>query len=256
VSNKNYFIVIPAFNESATIREVVQKALHYSNNVVVVDDGSADDTISQLVDLPVIILANKVNKGKAASLMRGFNYALENNADAIISLDGDEQHDANDIPKLITAHEQQEELLIIGARLENNEEAPSNRLWANRFADFWVSWAASHQVRDSQSGFRLYPTKLLKKTGAAHGKYWGFVFETEIIINAARKGFYTSIIPIKSCYPEKRRESHYRPWRDITKTVLMIMWKIISRGLNIPGLIRSQSQAHKAKQHHKIFSKP
>ena len=245
---KNYFVVIPAFNESATIHDVAKKALQYSSHVIIVDDDSEDDTLEKLADLPVIILENKTNQGKAATLMRGFQYALANHAEAIITLDGDDQHNPNDIPKLIAAHERQGNHLIIGARLENNEEAPSNRLWANRFADFWVSWAAGHHVTDSQSGFRLYPTNLLKTTTAAHGRYWGFVFETEIIINAARKRFYTSIVPIKSCYPEKRRESHYRPWRDITKTVLMIFWKIVSCGLNIPGLIRSQRQAHLTKK--------
>lgn len=242
MSEKRYFIVIPAFNESETIRKVVQKTLRYSNNVIVVDDGSTDDTIMKVADLPITILQNHFNKGKAATLVRGFKYALAKKADAVISLDGDDQHDADDIPKLIAAQEQYENKLIIGGRLKNNEEAPSHRLWANRFADFWVSWAAGHYIQDSQSGFRCYPARILKTTHAAHGKYSGFVFETAIIINAARKNFQTNVIPIKSRYPKTRRTSHYQPWRDITKVVLMIMGKLMLRGLNIPGLIRSQRQ--------------
>lgn len=248
MNKKCYFIVIPAFNEGATIRRIVQKTLRYSDNIIVVDDGSVDDTIVQIADLPITILQNHNNKGKAATLMRGFKHALANGANAIISLDGDGQHDADNIPKLIAAHEQHQHKLIIGARLENNEAAPSNRLWANHVADFWVSWAAGHYVQDSQSGFRLYPAAVLKNTHAAHGKYSSFVFETAIIINAAHKGFTTNIIAIKSCYPKKRRKSHYRPWQDITKVVLMITVKLIARGLNIPGLIRSQQQAHRAKR--------
>ena len=252
MSQENYFVVIPAFNESATIREVAQKVLHYCQHVIIVDDGSNDDTLVKIKDLPVTVLHHERNLGKAASLMHGFSYALQHHADAIISMDGDAQHDADDIPKLIAKHEKNKNLLVIAARLENNAEAPSNRLWANRFADFWVSWAAGHLVIDSQSGFRLYPAKLLQETKAAHGKYWGFVFETEIIINAASKGFNTTIVPIRSCYPEQRRASHYRPWHDITKTVLMIFWKIISRGLNIPGLIRSQREAMLHRKNYKI----
>jgi len=248
VSQKRYFIVIPAFNEGETIRKVVRKTLRYSDNIIVVDDGSADDTIMKIADLPITILQNPINKGKAATLMRGFQHALTNKADAIISLDGDEQHDANDIPKLIAAHEKSENKLIIGARLENNKEAPGHRLWANRFADFWVSWTAGHYVQDSQSGFRLYPATLLRSTHMAYSKYWGFVFETAMIIKAARQGFKTDVISIKSCYPKKRRKSHYRPWRDITKVVLMITGNLISRGLNIPGLIRSQRQARATKK--------
>ena len=199
---------------------MTEQALHHCKHVIVVDDGSSDNTLETLQGLPVIVLHNDCNSGKAAALDRGFSYALQHHADAIISMDGDAQHDANDIPKLIAAHQENKNLLVIAARLKNNEEAPGNRLWANRFADFWVSWAAGHLVIDSQSGFRLYPAKLLKKTRAAHGKYWGFVFETEIIINAARQGFNTTIVPIKSCYPEKRRASHYHPWRDITKNCI------------------------------------
>ncbi len=256
MKQENYFVVIPAFNESLTIREVAEKALRHCKHVIVVDDGSKDDTLTKLKGLSVTVLHNECNLGKAATLVRGFSYALQHHATAVISIDGDAQHDADDIPKLMAAYEENSNLLVIAARLKNNEEAPSNRLWANHFADFWVSWAAGHLVIDSQSGFRLYPAKLLKETKAAHGKYWGFVFETEIIINAAYQGFRTTSIPIKSCYPEKRRASHYQPWRDITKTVLMIFWKIISRGLNLPGLIRSRYEAICYKRNHKIFSKP
>ena len=248
MSKKRYFIVIPAFNEGATIRKVVCKGLTYSDKVVVIDDGSIDNTVVQIADLPITILQNHNNQGKAATLMRGFKHALANDADAIISLDGDGQHDANDIPKLIAAHQQYENKIIIGARLQNNEEAPKHRLWANRFADFWISWAARHHVQDSQSGFRLYPAKILKNIHVAHGKYSSFVFETAIIINAGRKNFQTHAIPIKSCYPKERRISHYQPWRDTTKVVLMIMSKLISRGLDIPGLIYSQRQAIAAKK--------
>jgi glycosyltransferase involved in cell wall biosynthesis len=239
MSEARYFVVIPAYNEGATIRRVVEKTLHNIEHVVVVDDGSVDGTAAQLADLPVTVLRNTYNCGKAATLMRGCLYALAQGATGIITLDGDEQHDADDIPKLIEMHEQHPHNLIIGARLANTAEAPAHRLFANRLADFWVSWAARHRVYDSQSGFRLYPAALMRTIKAAHGKYWSFVFESEIIINAARKDYFTMPVAIKSCYPEQRRASHYRPWRDISKTVLMISWKLASRGFDIPGLIKS-----------------
>jgi hypothetical protein len=93
-------------------------------------------------------------------------------------------------------------------------------------------------VQDSQSGFRLYPARLFKKVRVRYSKYRSFVFESEIIINAARHDYLTQSVVIKSRYPEQRRMSHYRPWSDVTKTVLMIAGKIIQRGFNVPGLIR------------------
>ena len=232
------YVVIPAYNEAATIRQVVENALTYAAHVVVVDDGSSDDTVAELADLPIMLLENALNSGKAASLMRGIAHALQQGAAAVITMDGDDQHDAADIPKLAQAFAEQPNTLIIAARLKNNDEAPSNRLFANRFADFWVSWASGHVVKDSQSGFRLYPADLFKVTHARHSKRNSFVFESEIIINAAHRGFLTHAVAIKSRYPEQRRQSHYRPWRDISKTVLMIAGKIVKRGFNVPGLMR------------------
>lgn len=233
------WVVIPAYNESKTIRKVVETTLSVCPNLIVVNDCSTDDTAKQLSDLPIEYIEHPKNKGKAASLMTGFQHAIDKGAEAVITMDGDDQHDANDIPKLIEAYQKDPKHLFIAARLENNEAAPSHRLFANRFADFWVSWAAGHFVQDSQSGFRLYPAELLTLTTAKHSKYSGFVFESEIIINAAYKGFTSQAVSIKSHYPEQRRESHYRPVSDISKTVLMIAGKLLKRGLYLPGLVRS-----------------
>ena len=238
MNDNTVYVVIPSYNEAATIKQVVNKVLAITPNVIVIDDGSTDTTIAELNNLPITLLKNPSNTGKAASLMRGIKLALAQKATVIITMDGDDQHEAADIPKLIKAFTVYPNKLIIAARLENNSEAPSNRLFANRFADFWVSWASGHKVQDSQSGFRLYPASLFKKVQARHSKYRSFVFESEIIINAAHHGYLTQSVAIKSRYPEQRRISHYRPWSDVTKTVLMIAGKIIQRGFNVPGLIR------------------
>jgi glycosyltransferase involved in cell wall biosynthesis len=88
----SYAVVIPAYNEASTIRIVAEGALEQCKQVIVVDDGSVDETLAELQSLPVTLLQNKINMGKAASLWRGMQQALANDVDGVITLDGDCQH--------------------------------------------------------------------------------------------------------------------------------------------------------------------
>ncbi len=232
-------VVIPAYNEAATIRDLVIKTLTFIDNVIVVDDGSTDDTIDCLKDLAVTVIEHEVNKGKGESLWDGMRYALDMGADAIISLDGDGQHSPEDIPALLVQYEQNPNTLVIAARLLNRQNAPRARLFANQFADFWVSWASGQCIYDSQSGFRLYPAALLKAVTVPHDYTRGFVFESEFIIESCRKKFPCTAVPINSIYHSHARPSHFRPVLDIAKIVLMIAWKIIPRAMYLPGLIKT-----------------
>jgi len=235
-------ILIPAYNEGATIRDLAIRCLKQLDTVVVIDDGSTDDTIKQLDGLDVTILKNESNLGKAASLWKGMNYALKLNMQNIITLDGDGQHSPEDIPRLIEAAKNNKDHLIIAARLRNIDQAPSARLKANKFADFWVSWAAGQKITDSQSGFRLYPASLISSKALSVSTKHGFVFESEIIIAAARLGFPCHTIAIDSVYHSNARASHFRPVADITRIVLMISWKLFSRGMYFQGLWASMRE--------------
>jgi glycosyltransferase involved in cell wall biosynthesis len=156
-----YCVVIPAYNEAATIRDVVSRALRESTNLIVVDDGSTDGTAEALVGLPVTVLRNPANCGKAASLWRGFQQALGAGACGIVTLDGDGQHEPEDIPRLLAEAASHPNYVIIGARRRDQRRATFWRYVANRVADFWISWAAGYPFDDSQSGFRVYPTSLV-----------------------------------------------------------------------------------------------
>jgi len=231
-------VVIPAYNESATIRDLAERTLKFVRTVIIVDDGSTDDTVDCLNGLDLTIIEHDVNRGKSASLWDGMQYALDKGVDAIITLDGDGQHSPEDIPALLNKYRQLPDTLVIAARLLNRQNAPRARLFANQFADFWVSWASGQCIYDSQSGFRLYPAAMLKIVNVRHDASRGFVFESEIIIESCRNNFACAAIPIKSVYHSNARPSHFRPVIDIAKIVIMVAWKIISRAMYLPGLIK------------------
>ncbi len=229
--------VIPAYNEAATIRDVATRALRFLPNLIVVNDGSSDGTQEELGGLPVTLISNPVNLGKGASLARGFAIALAEGADAIVTLDADAQHCPEDIPRLVDAAQAHPGRIVIGARLWDREKVPPLRYFGNRFANFWVAWAAGFPVADSQSGFRLYPAALLRNISVNPAAR--FAFESEILIEAGRAGVRTTAVPIAALYPVNARPSHYRNAVDTARIVRMVAWKLITRGLYVPGLLRS-----------------
>lgn len=235
--------VIPAYNEAATIRDVASRALAQLNDVIVVDDGSTDGTAAAVADLPLILISNPANLGKGASLWRGFAVALAGGADAVVTLDGDAQHCPEDIPRLVAAAGEYPGRIVIGARLWDKDKVPPLRYFGNRFANFWVAWAAGAPVADSQSGFRLYPAALLKHVQVAHGPGARFAFESEILIEAGRAGVRSLAVPIAAIYPPNARASHYRSAVDTARIVRMIAWKLFTRGFDLPALVRSLNPA-------------
>jgi glycosyltransferase involved in cell wall biosynthesis len=235
----DYAVVIPAYNESAAIREVALGALRHLGAVIVVDDGSSDGTAEKLSNLPVTLLRHSANLGKAASLWHGMQAALNLGAKGIVTMDGDGQHDPDDIPRLIIAAENQPNRLVIGSRLWNREAIPKARYFANRFANFWIAWASGQVIEDSQSGFRVYPAQLIRRCRFDPGRDKGFVFESEIIIEADRHGFSCAFLPVRTMYPENARPSHFRPVRDIAGITRMVAWRLLSRGFFLSGLWRS-----------------
>ncbi len=231
--------VIPAFDEARTIRDVAERTLREIPWLVVVDDGSTDATGALLAGLPLTLLRNDANRGKAMSLARAFEHALDRGAEAIVTLDGDGQHRPEDIGRLLAAHLRDPQALVIGSRLHNDRDIPRARYLANRFANFWIAWAAGQPIVDSQSGFRVYPAALLREVRLRADCATSFVFESEILIEAGRRGVRITAVPIAAIYPERARRSHFRPVLDIARIVRMVAWKLLSKGLYLQGLVRS-----------------
>lgn len=224
-------LVIPAYNEAASLRQVAEAALSRHPWVIIVDDGSTDATAQCVADLPLTLLRLAVNQGKAAALLHGMKHALQQGATAVMTMDADGQHRAEDIPRLLEASRAHPDCLIIGSRLHDRSQFPTRRYLANRFANFWVAWAAGYPISDSQSGFRIYPAALLRAYCAAHRRTRGFVFESEIIIEAGRRGHAPLAVPIPAIYMAGARKSHFKPVLDILHITRMVALKLLRRGL-------------------------
>lgn len=226
----NVIAVIPALNEALRIREVVEGALRECDRVIVIDDGSDDGTAECIADLPVTLLRHEHRMGKGASLRDGFREALRLGAAAVLTMDGDGQHLAADIPRLIAAANRHPHCIVIGARLRKRAQQPTYRRLANEFGDWGIAWGCGYLIADTQSGQRLYPAAV-----AALDDVPGedFVFEAQILISASRRlGMGAVSVPIESRYAgagavEKFRKSHFRPLHDlwrITSHVVVQVW--------------------------------
>ena len=163
---RSYWVVIPAYNEAETVRDVAMRARQQCANVVVVDDGSTDSTFRAVAGLDVTVLRNEENCGKAGSLSRGFEHALAHGAIGVITLDADGQHAPEEIPSFVKQSLDDPNAFLIGARRRDQRRASFWRYVANRIADFWIGWAAGQPIEDSQSGFRLYPAERVTKGDA------------------------------------------------------------------------------------------
>lgn len=231
-------VVIPAHNEAATLPDVVRGSAAHAP-VIVVDDGSTDGTVEALADLPVTLLRNDRNRGKAASLWRGFQRALADGAEWVVTLDGDGQHAPEDIPRLLQEAEAYPDRIIIGARVREREQMPPLRRFGNGMANFWIAWASGQPLADSQSGFRVYPASLLSALAIPVDRRSGFVFESEVLIEGAWRGHPAAMAPVAACYPEAARPSHYRPTADTLAIIAMVAGRLLRRGLHPLGLYRS-----------------
>lgn len=230
-------VVIPALNEERAIRAVLTAALRYCAKVILVDDGSSDRTSEVVADLPLERIRHAAPQGKAMALRDGFELALKLGADGVLTMDGDGQHDAADLPRLLAAAKEYPNHIVIGARLLGKDAQPDKNRFGNAQADFWVSWACGQRIVDTQSGQRYYPRESMEI--ALRLPDAGFVFESEILIEAAAHGIHAVSVPIAIRYEEGARASHFRPFRDVLRITRMIAGRLARQGFKPSGLMRS-----------------
>ena len=229
----NVAVVVPALNESLRIAEVVAGALEQSDLVIVVDDGSDDDTAAIVAGTPAVLLRHRRRMGKGRALRDGFAEALRRGVAAVVTMDGDGQHDARDIPRLVAAANAHPGNIIIGARLRKRSTQPWYRRLGNAFGDWGIAWGCGFGLVDSQSGQRLYPAPVLALQDVP-GE--GFVFEAQILISAARRlGYGVVAVPVETRYAvpggsEQFRKSHFRLFRDLYRITSHVVGQVIANG--------------------------
>jgi len=190
-------ILIPAYNESGRIGPLVRKIKSMGFSLIVVDDGSTDATAEEAKASGAEIIRNERNMGKGAALKTGFEYALKNGYDTVLIMDGDGQHEPDDIHKFIDMAARGENMLIIGNRMENADNMPLDRKFTNMFMSFIVSCVCGQKIPDSQCGFRLLKKELLENMNV---ELCRFEVESEILVKASRAGAKIASVPIKTLY--------------------------------------------------------
>ena len=209
--------LVPAYNESQRIANVVDGTLEYLP-VLVVDDGSKDDTAAQAENSGAVVLRQTPNQGKGAALRAGFHRAIDEGHEAVITLDADGQHDPAEIPKFLETYQAEKADLIIGAR--NFDEMPFVRRLANSSGQKLFSWALGQPVQDNQSGYRLISRRLLEVLLTSDEQ--GFEFEVEMIVTCIQQGFKLGWVPIQTIYAGE--SSHINPVEHTTN-FLRVVWQ-------------------------------
>lgn len=187
-------------------------------NIVVIDDGSDDQTFEIARMAGASILRHEKNKGKGEALKTGFRYAQKKNYHALVTMDADLQHDPESIPDFVRMAENTSGI-IIGTRKRNLKIMPFARWLTNNLTSAIVSVLSSQSVRDSQSGYRLISTEVLKNLKLESKKY---DLESEILIKAKRKGFKIDEVPVKTIYGGGK--SFINPLID-TGRFIKLMWR-------------------------------
>ena len=217
-------VVIPTYRNAGTVADVVTRTLEQlkevsGSRVIVVNDGSPDNTDEVLADLPVTLVSYPDNKGKGGALKAGFAKAAELGYDHVITLDSDGQHYPEDIPTFIEAIKAHPDAIITGSRNLSAANMPGKNTFANKFSNFWFTVQTAHKLPDTQTGFRLYP---LRKMGDMHLMTSRYEAELELLVRSAWRNIELIPLPINVYYPpEGERVSHFRPGRDFTRISIL-----------------------------------
>jgi len=206
--------LIPAFNEAAHIREVVRGAARHVHEVVVIDDGSSDGTCEIARAAGATCLRSEANSGKASALRMGIAYAAERDFTHVLFLDGDGQHDSEDIPLLMNAARETGGGLVIGTRSFDRGRMPRARYYSNTVGSKLASWLVGQEIKDSQCGFRLVRMDALRRLRLRGRKY---ELEMEILIKVARAGCSIVHVPVRTVYDHGQARSKMKPVRDTVR---------------------------------------
>ncbi|MEA5005755.1 MAG: DUF2062 domain-containing protein [Rikenellaceae bacterium] len=213
-------VIIPTFNNDGTLSDVISRCRTLPYDIIVVNDGSTDsttDVLKRFDDITVMNFAE--NRGKGAALLAGLRYAADKGYSHSITIDSDGQHLPEDIPLMIQASILEPDVLWVGSRDLSASNMPGKNTFANRFSNFWFKIQTGIDMVDTQSGFRVYPLRHIKKMRFISGRY---EMELELLVRYAWKTGFVKNIPVSVIYmPEGKRVSHFRPFRDFFRISLL-----------------------------------
>ncbi len=210
-------VVIPAYNASKTIAQVIESIseIFSLNQIIVVDDGSQDDTAKIASKCGVSVIQHPKNLGKGAALQTGMRFALENGYAAIITMDADGQHNSQAIPHFL---EKINSDIIIGTRNHTFKSTPFHRFLSNKITSLILSIVSGQRIHDSQSGFRLIRARVIRSMPLLTKRY---EMESEILIRAGRLGFSIDYVSVNILY-SNNNISHIQPVRDTWRFIILV----------------------------------
>ncbi|MHB2017099.1 MAG: glycosyltransferase family 2 protein [Candidatus Xenobia bacterium] len=211
------FAIIPAYNEDKRVAQVVARTRPMVERVVVVDDGSKDRTAEVARAAGADVVVQPQNAGKGAALNAGFDYCVQEGADAVVTLDADLQHLPEDIPKFVSALEHGADVAV-GSRAQDLKRMPPLRRATNVVMSVLLSWIAGQRMEDTQSGYRIYRSEVVRQVRCTSNR---FEAESEVLLRASRRGFKLAWVPIEAIYLEGR-QSHIHPVRDTFRFIAFL----------------------------------
>ncbi|MFH0754702.1 MAG: glycosyltransferase family 2 protein [Candidatus Omnitrophota bacterium] len=222
--NSKICILIPAHNEARTIADVVRHVRGKGLDVLVVDDGSTDNSAQLAKDAGAAVLVNFKNQGKGFSLQRGFDYIISHEYDALITMDADGQHAVEDLDGFIDLYMAQKPDVICGNRMKNHEGMPLIRLLTNKIMSGLISLVCRQKVYDTQCGYRLIACDMLRHVQLSST---AFEIESEVLIKASKKKYRIASVPVRTIYGSE--VSKINPFFDTARFIIYIVREMFVR---------------------------
>jgi glycosyltransferase involved in cell wall biosynthesis len=218
-------VIMPGYQEERRIAETVAGALKHCDRVLVVDDGSADNTAKEARRAGAEVIVHETNKGKGIALNTGFQYAEQHGFDVVITMDADGQHDPGDIPAFLEEHRGSNASVVVGNRMSHPDTMPLVRRLTNRTMSWLLSRKIGQCVPDTQCGYRLYRRDVLPHARCESAR---FAAESEVLLNLAARGATIRSVPIAVIYRDEK--SKINPVKDTFRFFAMLR-KYSNRGV-------------------------
>jgi glycosyltransferase involved in cell wall biosynthesis len=213
-------VIIPTYNNSGTLKSVIEDVRSYISDIIVINDGSTDKTSDILSACNGIkVVSYEKNRGKGYALKQGFRSAYDSGFRYAITIDSDGQHLASDIKLFLDTITEKPDSLIVGTRLLAGKTMSGGSTFANKFSNFWFRLQTGIDAPDTQSGFRLYPLRKISRIRFLTNRYEA---ELEMLVRSSWRGITLISVPINVYYPPiDQRVTHFRPYKDFIRISIL-----------------------------------